>query len=236
MRRRARTEFRAEFSHYSELARENGFMPPSWDERIPCLHDRLNGMAYEPHYTYHCAWACRVIAAKPPQRHIDVSSSLQFVAMLSAWVPVLQVDIRVPKIVLSGLETSSGDLLALPFDTDAVDSLSCLHVIEHIGLGRYGDRISPTGDRLAADELSRVLAVGGRLLIAAPVGRPRTNFNAHRVYSYSQVLALFPKLSLLEFTLVPDDFEQGMIADASPSFVDAQEWGCGCFVFTKRKS
>jgi predicted SAM-dependent methyltransferase len=142
-------------------------------------------------------------------------------------------DFRRPDIVLSGLKTSKGSLLNLPLQSNSVASLSCMHVVEHVGLGRYGDPLNVWGDQQAANELSRVLAPGGNLLIVVPLGRPRINFNAHRVYSYEQALGLFSELQLKQFALIPDNFESGMIVDARPDVVNSQEWGCGCFVFTK---
>jgi hypothetical protein len=59
-----------------------------------------------------------------------------------------------------------------------------MHVIEHIGLGRYGEALDPDGDLKAIRELVRVLAAGGNLLVVVPVGRPRIQFNAHRIYDY----------------------------------------------------
>jgi hypothetical protein len=105
--------------------------------------------------------------------------------------------------------------------------------LEHIGLGRYGDTIDANGDRAAARELDRVLAKEGQLLIVVPVGRSRVEFNAHRVYAFQEVRELFADLKLRECTLIPDEAEDGWISDPTPSVVDAQEWGCGCFVFVK---
>src|SRR5690606_39163882 len=133
-----------------------------------------------------------------PNRHIDVASQLNFVALASAVVPILHLDYRPPELPLDNLECAEGDLMALPFANQSVESLSCMHVIEHIGLGRYGDPLDPTGDIKACRELERILAPGGRLLFVTPVGSPRVCFNAHRIYNYSMVLSLFPTLKLTE--------------------------------------
>src|SRR5205807_5995192 len=82
-----------------------------------------------------------------------------------------------------------GDILALPFRDQSVVSLSCLHVVEHVGLGRYGDGLNPEGTQQALAELQRVLAVEGNLFLSLPVGRPRdrksTRLNSsHLVISY----------------------------------------------------
>ncbi|MCK9344983.1 MAG: DUF268 domain-containing protein [Candidatus Pacebacteria bacterium] len=110
-----------------------------------------------------------------------------------------------------------------------------MHTVEHVGLGRYGDDIEPDGDLRAAQELSRVVRSGGSLLFVVPVGKPRIQFNAHRVYSYDMVVTMFPDLTLKEFSLIPDDaLETGMIYNATKEIADAQVYGCGCFLFTKK--
>ena len=80
----------------------------------------------------------------------------------------------------------------------------CLHVAEHIGLGRYGDPLDPLGTRKAAAELERVVAPGGQLLFSLPVGRPRVEFNAHRVHDPAEVASWFSRCSLREFAGVDD--------------------------------
>ena len=118
-------------------------------------------------------------------------------------------------------------------DDRSVQSISCMHTVEHIGLGRYGDPLDPLGDRKAAAELARVLAPGGSLLFVVPVGAPQIMFNAHRIYSYEQVLELFPSLTLREFALIPEHGEDGgLIRHADPALVASQGYGCGCFHFT----
>ena len=109
-----------------------------------------------------------------------------------------------------------------------------MHVIEHIGLGRYGDKLDYDGDLYAIRELKRVIKSGGNLLIAVPVGQPKIRFNAHRIYSYDQIISYFEELKLKEFTLIPDNAnETGMIINAEKNLADAQDYGCGCFWFQK---
>ena len=56
--------------------------------------------------------------------------------MVSAFIPVEFYDYRPAELSLSGLEFKHADLTHLPFADNSVESLSCMHVIEHIGLGR----------------------------------------------------------------------------------------------------
>ena len=108
-----------------------------------------------------------------------------------------------------------------------------MHTIEHIGLGRYGDQINPEGDIMAINELKRVLAKDGNLLIVLPIGEPQICFNAHRIYSYEMVIDYFKGLKLMEFSMIPDGFNQQIIYDCDPRLVKKQKFACGCFWFKK---
>ena len=159
--------------------------------------------------------------------------SLVFSTIVSAFVPVKFYDYRPADMHLSGLESAFADLNQLPFEDNSQPSISCMHTIEHIGLGRYGDVIDPMGDIKAINELKRVVQPGGDVLFVTPVGKPRIEYNAHRVYSPEQIMSYFAPLQLVEFALVPD--EGGFIDNADQSLAAAQHYGCGCFWFKKNK-
>ena len=202
----------------------------------PCLRDKTLATAFDRHYIFHTAWAARVLAKTKPNLHIDISSSLYFCSIVSAFIPINFYDYRPPILKLRGLNNDQADLNALQFEDNSINSISCMHVIEHIGLGRYGDPINPVGDLGAALELSRVLAIGGNMLIVVPVGKPNIYFNAHRVYSYNQVKHMFPSLVLIEFSIIPDDPETGgIIVNARPEQASQENYACGLFWFTKKQ-
>lgn len=206
-----------------------------WRDRWLCLGDATAQTGFDRHYVYHTAWACRVLAASRPQLHVDISSSLYFVAQVSAFVPVRFYDYRPAALDLSGLVCDRADLNRLPFADASVASLSCMHVVEHVGLARYGDPLDYDGDLKAMAELRRVVSPGGQLLLVVPVGgESRIQFNAHRIYTFEQVLSAFPDFELVEFALVPDDGSSlGLVRNASPTLADAQRYGCGCFWLRK---
>jgi SAM-dependent methyltransferase len=131
-------------------------------------------------------------------------------------------------LLLDNVRAGAADLIALPFRDASIESLSCMHVVEHVGLGRYGDPLDPDGDLKAMAELQRVLAPGGALMFVVPVGSPRVVFNAHRVYSFEGIRSVFHELQLEEFALVPDR-EEGLLRHADPALVERQRYGCGCF-------
>jgi hypothetical protein len=72
-------------------------------------------------------------------------------------------------------------------------------------------------------------------------------FNAHRIYTYQQVLEQFPDCELREFALVVDrptetvDAQgktivrsRGLIRNATASQASLQDYGCGCYWFIKK--
>jgi SAM-dependent methyltransferase len=230
----SRYRFRREFKEFVELAGPKPRFSVLWKDRYPCLYDRDNLAGFDRHYFFHLAWAARVLAESRPPVHVDISSHLQFCATVSAFVPLEFYEYHPPQVEIEGLTVNRADLLALPFEDISVMSLSCMHVVEHVGLGRYGDALDPDGDVKAMNELKRVLAEQGQLLLVVPVGQPRLQFNAHRIYAYDQILDHYSGLRLKEFALIPDDWRQGgLIRDASREMANAQRYGCGCFLFTR---
>lgn len=226
--------FASDYFKLKKLLKNDNRFSLSLKNLQPIFIDKTSTTQFEPHYVYHPAWAARIVAKTNPAKHVDIASILQFSTIVSAFVPVEFYDYRPAHLKLSGYKSEHGDLTNLHFPSDSVESLSCMHTLEHVGLGRYGDPIDALGDIKAAAELARVLKVGGSFIFVTPVGKPKIEFNAHRIYSYEQVLALFPTLKLVEFSLVPDNFrEDGFIENANPAIVKDQNWGCGCFHFTK---
>lgn len=200
----------------------------------PCLKDRVTTTPFDQHYTYHPAWAARVLSKIRPAEHVDISSILSFSTIISAFIPTRFYDYRPAYLNLSGLQSGFADLKALPFSDNSIESLSCMHTIEHIGLGRYRDDLDIEGDLKAIKELKRVLKNEGNLLFVTPVGKPRIEFNAHRIYSYQQIIEYFSPLTLKEFSLIPDS--GGLIEYANPELVQQQQYGCGCFWFKKERN
>ena len=231
-----KSQFCSEFERFALLSAESSRprFVPDWDDCLPCLDDRTAAAGFDRHYVYHTAWATRVLARLRPAEHVDVASSLYFAALASAFVPVRYYEYRPVDLRLPGLTCGQADLLRLPFEDGGVKSLSCMHVVEHVGLGRYGDALDPDGDLKAMAELKRVLAPGGSLLFVVPVGEPRVQFNAHRIYGFDQVTRAFAGLDLAEFALVPDRKNgPALIAPATKEQADAQRYGCGCFWFRR---
>jgi SAM-dependent methyltransferase len=197
----------------------------------PQLLDWTETTPYDAHYTHQDAWAAREIHKRAPARHVDVGSRISFVAGIAAFVATTFVDLRPLEAEIPNLTSVAGTVLDLPFVDGELESVSCLHVAEHIGLGRYGDPLDPDGTRRAAAELMRVLGRGGTLYFSLPIGRPRTQFNAHRVHDPLEVPRLFPSLELAGFEGVDDAGRYR--AEITPADLSGSEWACGFYRFTR---
>ncbi len=199
---------------------------------IPLIFDRDPAShTFDKHYVYMDRWAFKELMIKKPAKHVDVGSSIRFLSVASTVTKTTFVDIRPIKPDFDNFDVLEGSILDMPFPNDSLESLSCLHVAEHIGLGRYGDPLDPWGTKKACAELQRVLAPGGRLYFATPIGKTATYFNAHRVHKPSTVLEYFGGLKLEKFSVIND---QGHYIENAKTEDYEQAWyACGCFVFTK---
>ena len=227
--------FIKDFNHFKMLnSQSNRDLSVDIFDLYPCINDKTDTTDIDPHYIYHTAWASRIIAKIKPEYHVDISSYIYFSTLVSAFIPIKFYDYRPAKLILSNLTSEVANLLNLPFENNSIKSLSCMHVVEHIGLGRYGDPLDSEGDLKAINELKRVLAKGGSLLFVVPIGQPKIMFNAHRIYSYAQIINYFSEFSLEEFAFIPDNGnETGLLYNPELKLVNQQNYGCGCFYFKK---
>lgn len=190
--------FAREFHQLRRMNRGGPFAMRGHDI-YPFLTDRTSVTPIEPIYFLQDAWFARKIAEQRPSSHVDVGSSAKSMAIIAQFVPITFIDIRPVDIQLERFSFKQGSVLALPYADGSLSSLSSICVIEHIGLGRYGDPFDARGSEKAAAELLRVLAPGGNLYITVPVDREcRIYFNAHRAFTRDYLLGLFPGLTLVE--------------------------------------
>ena len=198
----------------------------------PQLHDVTPSTPFLKHYFYQELWCFEQVKNNKPCLHIDIGSTYQMSGYISKLTKAVFVDIRPLDVELKNLNVVVADITRLPYRDGELESISCLHVIEHIGLGRYGDSLDPEGHVKAIRELKRILKQGGRLYVSVPIGKPCLYFNAHRVFSPEFIVSQFSDLALTSFGVVDD---RGRFTEhpAVPDWVKDQDYACGMFCFTK---
>jgi hypothetical protein len=220
-------DFRLEYRRYRQLNKGSEHVLRGRDIQ-PCLLDRTEMTPIEPIYFYQDTWLARKLAGAHPSEHVDVGSSAKAIALIAQFLPVTMVDIRPVDLSVPGFNFLKGTLMALPFTDGSVGSLSSICVIEHIGLGRYGDPLDAHGTDKAALELVRVLARGGDLYVTVPVAEEsRVAFNAHRTFTREHVLRLFAGLELVE-----ERYVYGR--EWGERYLPARGFGTGLFHFKKQ--
>ena len=220
--------FYKDMQHYSKLA---GAEEIRTENISPCIHDKTRTTSFDQHYFYQDIWAFKKISEAKPNNHVDVGSRVDFVGFLTTITHVTFIDIRPLMANLDNFDSRGGNILSMPYEDGSVGSLSCLHVAEHVGLGRYGDPLDPLGTKKSCKELSRILSKGGNLYFSLPVGRPRLCFNAHRVHSPKQIIDYFANLHLLEFSGIDD--KGAFVRNTSMELLENMNYACGLFHFTK---
>lgn len=166
---------------------------------FPCLDDKTTLTPVEPIYFYQDSWAAAKIFSYRPSHHVDIGSAVKTIGIISGFVPVTFIDIRPIEVKLPNLHFKEGTVLALPFEDNSVESVSSLCVIEHIGLGRYGDPLDVQGSEKSIAEIIRVTKPGGKILFSVPVDESnKIYFNAHRAFTPGYIYQNFAGCRLLE--------------------------------------
>ena len=207
----------------------------------PCLGDRFteSGSA-KGHYFHQDLLVARRIYINNPPIHVDIGSRVDgFVAHVASFRSIEVIDIRPLLSRIPNVTFIQSNIMS-PLQQNLIeysDSLSCLHAMEHFGLGRYGDPVNYDGYLWGLNNLHRILKPGGKLYFSVPVGPQRIEFNAHRVFSVSYLLECFDgKYSIDHFSFVDD---HGDLHENTPiTETDTQNnfgcvYGCGIFEMTK---
>jgi hypothetical protein len=203
---------------------------------LPTLSDKYaeSGSA-SGHYFHQDLWAARHIHRHAPLRHVDVGSRIDgFIAHLLSFREVEVLDIRVLVSKVVGLSFRQANLMSdAPLTVEPSMSVSCLHALEHFGLGRYGDPLDVDGWRKGLRNLAGIVSPGGLLYIGVPISnQQRIEFNAQRIFAPETIVDAARELGLtmIEFSYIDD--EGNFIENSEPKAVRC-EFGCGCYVFAK---
>ena len=179
------------------------------NDLYPCIYDKTETTPVGAVYFYQDSWCARKIFETKPIEHFDIGSKAEMVGIISQFTPTTMIDIRPITLTLPDLSFIEGNILKLPFEDKTIPSLSSICVVEHIGLGRYGDTLDPFGSEKAIKELIRVLAPRGNLFISVPIDTVnKIYFNAHRAFTREYILELFEELNLIEERYIYGDHLQ----------------------------
>jgi len=200
-------------------------------------HDGDAGKA-TGHYFHQDLLVASYIHQRKPSRHIDVGSSITgFVAHLASFREVEVMDIRPLKpSIHQNMKFTQADLMQPHHQREITDSLSCLHAIEHFGLGRYSDPIDVNGHIKGITNLVQLIKPHGMLYISFPIGKKdEVHFNAHRVFhplSIFEYPSVKQHLELIKFDFVDDLGDLHL--DCKPEEILGKVvYGCGIYTFQK---
>lgn len=213
---------------------------------VPCLHDWYQeGGTAKGEYFWQDLLVARMVRAADPVRHVDVGSRIDgFVAHVASFREVEVFDIRpitsrIPGVIFRQMDLMQPVRLAEADDAGYCDSLSCLHALEHFGLGRYGDPIDPLGYRRGIANMAALLQPNGTLYLSVPIGQERVEFNANRVFDPRAISAdcRASGLTLRALTVVrPDDTVTELEpADHELDALANEFYALGIFVFTRNR-
>ena len=228
---------------YGEIRRQASASRESFPfgKLYPCLQekDQESGVLAE-HYFYQDLYVARKVFQNNPVRHVDIGSRIDgFVAHVASFREIEVLDVRDLHLAIPSIRFTRADLSAKEFPlTDYCDSLSCLHALEHFGLGRYGDPVDYDGHLVGWENMHRILKKGGKFYFSVPIGAQRIEFNAHRVFSVVYLLHLMEKRYDIEsFAYIND--AGNFISDVALDEASIREnfgcrYGCGIFEMTRR--
>lgn len=207
----------------------------------PILEDKSSTAgAARGHYFHQDLLVARRIFANAPKLHVDVGSRIDgFVAHVASFREIEVFDVRPLKSTIPNVRFKQVDMMA-PLDASLngyCDSVSCLHALEHFGLGRYGDPVDFEGYLKGLRNLTRIVSGGGKMYLSVPIGPQRIEFNAHRVFSVDYLLSIVSNFRIDAFSYVDDRGDLHEAAALTQDSVAANfqcRYGCGIFELTKK--
>lgn len=207
----------------------------------PCLYDRFDTAGNFPlHYFYQDLYVAQRLYKNNPVKHIDIGSRIDgFITHVASFREIEVIDIRDIVNSIPNVLFIKADLMSDDFNlTDYCDSVSCLHAIEHFGLGRYGDPIDVNGHVKGIKNIIRMLKNGGRFYFSTLIGPQRIEFDAHRVFSLKYLIELLKNDFLIEgFSYIDDENNFHNSPELSDNNIMNNfycNYGCGIFELVKK--
>lgn len=208
----------------------------------PCLHDwyEEGGETKDEYFLQDLLVAKNIFEANP-ERHVDIGSRVDgFVAHVASFREIEVFDVRQMTTQIPGVVFKQADFMK-PLDgkIDYCDSLSCLHALEHFGLGRYGDPIASKGFAHGFVNMSVLLKPGGTFYLSVPIGISRVEFNANRVFDPRIIVKLATEnslqLSILTIIRQNGTTESFAFDESIFSELACQRYSLGIFTFIKQE-
>lgn len=214
---------------------------------LPCLNDRgSESGAIKNEYFWQDLTVSRMVQKANPKRHVDIGSRVDgFVAHVASFREIEVFDVRKNTAEVPGVMFRTVDFS----DTEKVnelmtgnqggycDSVSCLHALEHFGLGRYGDLIDVQGHEKGIKNIAMLLCPGGTLYLSTPVGRERVEFNANRVFDPDTIIhcAMLSSLELSKMFIISNQkgAEEIMVTKHALDEIAKKHYSLALFVFKK---
>lgn len=209
-------------------------------ELVPCLHDWYEeaGSAKDE-YFWQDLLVAKLIFKNNPTRHVDIGSRVDgFVAHVASYREIEIFDVRPITTIIPGIVFKQADLMnPMSGMTNYCDSLSCLHALEHFGLGRYGDPVDPHGFKSGLINMTQLLKKDGIFYLSVPVGHDRVEFNANRVFDPRIIvnLAHNNSLRIIDFTVIlpGGNVEKMGITESDFTKIANMRYALGIFTFVK---
>jgi SAM-dependent methyltransferase len=208
---------------------------------LPCLYDWFEeGGSTKDEYFWQDLHVARKINLANPLKHVDIGSRIDgFVAHVASFREIEVFDIRPVASRIPGVIFRQADLMNPSLSqVEYCDSLSCLHALEHFGLGRYGDPIDPRGYAVGLKNMTRILRSGGVFYLSVPIGVERVEFNAHRVFDPRSLvrLAKTDNLYLKDFVWIDVNrsVNQSVNFEQDMETLRKQRYALGIFTFVKQ--
>lgn len=209
-------------------------------ELVPCLHDWYEeGGTTKNEYFWQDLLVARKIFEVKPERHVDIGSRVDgFVAHVASFREIEVFDVRPITTQIPGVTFKQADLMKPVTEMAGYcDSLSCLHALEHFGLGRYGDPLDPAGFECGLINMSALLRKGGVFYLSVPIGIDRVEFNANRVFDPRIIINLAAgcTLRLMALTVIRSDFicEDYPLDEQKLAELASHRYALGIFIFEK---
>lgn len=190
------------------------------------------------HYFHQDLLVAKYIYENKPDRHIDIGSRIDgFVAHVATFRSIEIIDIRaLKKSEHKNIKFIKKDLMnGKSMGERITDSISCLHSIEHFGLGRYGDKLDPNGHIKGFNNIIKMLKKNGKLYISFPVGKKnKVHFNYERIFHPKDIFNWYDNkndLVLERFDFINDDGDLYKNININNKFNVI--YGCGIYTFKK---